>query len=186
MAQRLIKKFPQLHENRFLLGGIAPDAHFSNKEQAHFYTGDYQDFSRRIDYERYWETSKKEDFSYRCGYYVHLIADELWLQGFYKSWLKQAIEGTPSIGERYHEDFRRFNTVLSRQLSVNRAALRQETEKLKKQTDVAQLKQLVDDVEKDTKTLMEQIYDVMPVHQLEGYMASALKICEQALKNKLS
>lgn len=82
IGQRLITSLPELDPARFLLGTIAPDARYDEKEQAHYYTGELASGTRTIDYEAFWGDSTSWDPSFRSGYYVHLIADDIWLRGF--------------------------------------------------------------------------------------------------------
>lgn len=103
-----------LIENRtdFLLGGVAPDA-VSPKDASHFFTGDVTDFSRSIDYqgflEKYHSLAKNH---YILGFYSHLIADDIWLKGFYLPWLRNRMETNKEIFQEYHNDFRLLNGKL--------------------------------------------------------------------------
>ncbi|MCA1322406.1 zinc dependent phospholipase C family protein [Bacillus tianshenii] len=112
IANRIAEKFPDLNRSAFLLGGIAADA-VSPKDLSHFYSGDVQDYSRMIDYNGFldkYRTLPQKD--YILGYYTHLIADDLWLKGFYLPWLKNRMEHDPDILRLYHEDFRLLNAKL--------------------------------------------------------------------------
>lgn len=51
---------------------------------------------------------------YFLGYYTHLIADDLWLTGFYLPWLKNRMENDKQVFTRYHNDFRLLNGKLLR------------------------------------------------------------------------
>lgn len=96
----------------FLLGGIAPDA-VSPKELSHFFVGEGSDYSRSIEYNSFFEkyrASNQKD--YILGYYTHLIADDLWLKGFYLPWLKNRMENDPFVFSLYHNDFRLLNGKL--------------------------------------------------------------------------
>lgn len=100
------------NKSNFILGGIAADAS-SNKEASHFYAGKHEDYTRRIDYETFINKYNEHATNdYILGYYVHLIADEYWLQGFYLPWLKNRIETNTEILSLYHQDFRVLNTKL--------------------------------------------------------------------------
>ena len=71
-------------QTSFIIGGIAADAAIKNKEASHFYRGELQNFTRKISYEEFYERYQNEaSKSYLNGYYVHLIADDIWLQGFF-------------------------------------------------------------------------------------------------------
>ncbi|MGN7476687.1 hydrolase [Solibacillus silvestris] len=104
----------------FLVGGIAADAAITNKETSHFYTGELRHFTRKIDYEAFVEKyGSKAPESYIAGYYTHLIADDLWLQGFYVPWLKNRIELNPAVLQAYHEDFKLLNAKLIEYYRLN-------------------------------------------------------------------
>ncbi|MFC5464210.1 zinc dependent phospholipase C family protein [Lederbergia graminis] len=99
----------------FLLGSIAPDAVFSHEEKnsSHFFKGDVQDYSRHIDYEGFLHKYNSiVDRSYILGYYTHLIADDVWLKGFYLSWLKNRMDADEGLHKLYHNDFRLLNGKL--------------------------------------------------------------------------
>ncbi|VWX37659.1 zinc dependent phospholipase C family protein [Exiguobacterium oxidotolerans] len=185
LAQQLSTRFPELNRNRFILGGIAPDAHLQDKERAHYYRGSYTDNSRRIDYEVFWQETARFDFSFRCGYFVHLIADDIWLQGFYKTWLKHVIAKDASFGMRYHEDFRRFNTVLALDNEIDPIELALDVADLANEQEVAALEQLLHSLREDLSGSQEQTYDVILKHQLDGYMASALEQIGSMLTQKI-
>lgn len=96
----------------FLVGGIAPDA-VSPKDLSHFYSGDVLDYSRCIQYDEFLHKYESDKASnYILGYYSHLIADDLWLKGFYLPWLKNRMESDQTIFTQYHQDFRLLNGKL--------------------------------------------------------------------------
>lgn len=112
IANKVANSLEIRNKTEFLLGGIAADA-TSDKETSHFYVGNHEDFTRRIDYEKF--INKYEDIrerDYILGYYSHLIADEYWLSGFYLPWLKNRIEVNPEILHMYHKDFQQLNGKL--------------------------------------------------------------------------
>ncbi|UNL86977.1 hydrolase [Priestia koreensis] len=101
----------------FLVGSIAPDAVFESelKAASHFFVGNEADFSRSVDYEGF---LKKYDFylpqhqDYLLGYYTHLIADDIWLRGFYLPWLRNRMQAEHQIHSMYHRDFQLLNSKL--------------------------------------------------------------------------
>ena len=99
----------------FLLGSIAPDAIFSHDEKnlSHFFIGDVQDYSRSVDYKGFLHKySSYINYPYILGYFAHLIADDIWLKGFYLSWLKNRMDADEGLYKLYHNDFRLLNGKL--------------------------------------------------------------------------
>ncbi|WP_166541776.1 zinc dependent phospholipase C family protein [Paenibacillus lutrae] len=98
-------------ENRtsLLLGSIAPDA-VSTKNESHFFKGEAQDYSRRVDYKGFLQKYNSQvESHFIWGYYTHLIADDIWLKGFYLPWLKNRMEAKKEWYHLYHNDFRLLN-----------------------------------------------------------------------------
>ncbi|MFE7060843.1 zinc dependent phospholipase C family protein [Sutcliffiella sp. NPDC057660] len=123
IANRIAEKFSVTNKSAFLLGGIAPDA-VSPKDLSHFFTGDVQDYSRMIDYSGFLEKYRSSrQLDYILGYYTHLIADDLWLKGFYLPWLKNRMEQDRNILALYHEDFRLLNAKLLDYYGLDREVL---------------------------------------------------------------
>ncbi|WP_316568876.1 hydrolase [Neobacillus sp. YIM B06451] len=101
----------------FLLGSIAPDAVFSYEEKnaSHFFVGDVKDFTRRVDYSGFFQkysTLVESKNEYIMGFYTHLIADDIWLRGFYLPWLRNRMEADKGYYQFYHNDFRMLNGKL--------------------------------------------------------------------------
>lgn len=112
IANRIAESLSIEDRTPFLLGGIAADAVLS-KDLSHFYTGEVQDYSRSIDYKGFLNKySSHVDSHYIWGYYSHLIADDIWLKGFYLPWLKNRMEANQEIMNLYHNDFRLLNGKL--------------------------------------------------------------------------
>lgn len=112
IANRIADDLSIKDKTSFLLGGIAADA-VSHKNKSHFYNGDVKDYSRYIDYK---EFIHKHNYNMNShfiqGYYTHLIADDIWLKGFYLPWLKNRMEEDENVFNRYHNDFRLLNGKL--------------------------------------------------------------------------
>ncbi len=99
-------------KTEMLAGALAPDA-VSSKDTTHYYIGKHEDYSRTMDLQRFVTEHKSELSSpFWLGYYSHLIADHIWLQGFYFSWLRNRMENDPQFYTVYHEDFRLLNGKL--------------------------------------------------------------------------
>jgi len=93
IAEKVIPEFPGLDETSFLYGSFAPDSGFPNedstrydppKEVTHFLgenNGEvlikdlvfYRDYLKEVDVYR-----EKAKYSFRLGYYVHLLTDQFW------------------------------------------------------------------------------------------------------------
>ncbi|PEZ02151.1 hydrolase [Bacillus sp. AFS018417] len=115
LANCIAEKLAIQDKTSFLLGGVAADAvHSKNeKEISHFYTGTVKNYTRRIDYEAFLHKYKAyKNSPFILGYYTHLIADEMWLQGFYLPWLKNRIDYDPNLLSLYHRDFKLLNGKL--------------------------------------------------------------------------
>ncbi|WP_309246306.1 hypothetical protein [Cytobacillus oceanisediminis] len=89
------------------MGGIAPDA-VSPKDLSHFYKGRTDDYKSIV-----YKYRNISHSPYILGYYIHLIADHVWLTGFYLPWLKNRMEKDDEVFTRYHNDFRLCNAKLS-------------------------------------------------------------------------
>ncbi|MGM0847241.1 MAG: zinc dependent phospholipase C family protein [Bacillota bacterium] len=112
IANRIADDLSIKDKTSFLLGGIAADA-VSPKDLSHFYKGNVNDYSRYIDYTEFiHKYSFNKDSHFILGYYTHLIADDIWLKGFYLPWLKNRMEAGENIFNRYHNDFRLLNGKL--------------------------------------------------------------------------
>lgn len=112
IANRIADSLSIENHTEFLLGGIAPDA-VSAKDDSHFYTGDVQEYTRRIDYQEFLNKYHSHaENQYILGYYSHLIADDIWLKGFYLPWLRNRMETNKEIFQEYHNDFRLLNGKL--------------------------------------------------------------------------
>lgn len=112
IAKKVAEALSIKDKTSFVLGGIAADA-TSNKDASHFYKGALQNFTRAIDYEGFYQKYQDiADSDYIQGYYTHLIADDLWLQGFNIPWLRNRMAANPAILNAYHQDFKLLNGKL--------------------------------------------------------------------------
>ncbi len=158
IADQIAKKLSINDRYSFLLGGIAPDA-VTPKEVSHFFSGDLNDFSRFIDYENFFEKySSYKQSSYILGYYSHLIADDLWLKGFFLPWLKNRIENDKKILSLYHNDFRLLNGKLLDYYNVSAGSLNG----IKERSSIVDLDEVTI---KDVKELLPSVYEDMNYDQ---------------------
>lgn len=112
IANRIAVRLSIEDRTPFLLGSIAPDA-VATKNESHFFIGEHQDFSRSVDYKGFLNKySSQAESLYILGYYTHLIADEIWLKGFYLPWLRNRMDADKEIHGLYHNDFRLLNGKL--------------------------------------------------------------------------
>ncbi len=112
IAYKIAERLSIEDKTAFLLGGIAPDA-VSPKDLSHFFIGEVQDYSRSIDYKGFLNKySSQAENHYVLGYFTHLIADDIWLKGFYLPWLKNRMEVDKELLNLYHNDFRLLNGKL--------------------------------------------------------------------------
>ncbi|MBS4193587.1 zinc dependent phospholipase C family protein [Lederbergia citri] len=193
IANEIAKKLPIEDKGSFLLGGIAPDA-VSPKELSHFFTGDVKDFSRNIDYETFIEKySSSKESSYILGYYSHLIADDLWLKGFFLSWLNNRIEHDENMVNNYHNDFRLLNGKLLDYYGIGSDILNDikighsivEIDEVTKQ-DVQDLMPFIaEDMVYDESVLDEKL-NVFTFDQIVGYIETSIEKGIMLIQPKLS
>lgn len=166
----------------FLLGGIAPDS-VTPKDISHFYKGDVEDYTREIDYEGFlhkYHLHAKND--YILGYYSHLIADDLWLKGFYLPWLKNRMEVNPEILQLYHNDFRLLNGKLLDYYCLN-SRLKEELSSPSISTIVLEevtrkdVENFIPDVLRDmdyTQDVIKERLKVFTFDQIVGYIETSV------------
>ena len=181
------------NKSEFLLGGIAADA-TSDKEASHFYTGSHEDYTRAIDYELFWEKYKaRVDRNYILGYYAHLIADDLWLSGFYLPWLKNRMEANPELQTLYHQDFRLLNGKLAHHYDVKEVLMNtfeQQVELLDldevKGINTLKLAQYVIEDFNEMEQSLEQPLHVFTLNQIVGYIETSIQKSVYIIKQKRS
>ncbi|WP_227396019.1 hydrolase [Jeotgalibacillus aurantiacus] len=166
----------------FIAGGIAADA-VSPKDSSHFYRGDEQDGSRRIAHDEFFEKYMSHQASpFIQGYFTHLIADDLWLKGFYLPWLRNRMEADSEVFVRYHRDFQLLNGKLLHHYKVTdhlKDALKQNADIVEidevKRTDIENfLPSILDDMNFDQKDL-EQPLSVFTLEQIIGYVETSVE-----------
>lgn len=181
IANKIADSLSIKDKTSFLLGSIAPDA-TSDKVTSHFFKGDLKDYSRYIDYKGFLQKYKsQEENLYILGYYSHLIADDIWLKGFYLPWLKNRIESNEEILNLYHNDFRLLNSKLLEYYSVADELRKM----LKNLPDIINLEEVnSNDVEKFLpyvlgdmeydREVIDKNLNVFTFTQIVGYIETAL------------
>ena len=181
------------NKSEFLLGGIAADA-TSDKEASHFYTGLHEDYTRSIDYELFYEKYKSlGERDYILGYYAHLIADDIWLTGFYLPWLKNRMESDPELQTLYHQDFRLLNGKLAHYYGVKEVltnAFEQQVELFDidevKASNTWNLAQYVIEDFNDMEQSLEQPLHVFTFAQIVGYIETSIQKSVYKIQQKRS
>lgn len=181
IANRIAERLSIKDRTAFLLGGTAPDA-INSKDTSHFFRGDHSDYSRHVDYQEFINKySSIKDSPYILGYYTHLIADDLWLQGFYVPWLKNRIESDDTIAKAYHNDFSLLNGKLLEYYGYNDEF----EELLKRPSEVINLEEIPEEnIEKFIPYVLEDLdYDqtdlnedlkVFNLEQIIGYIETSV------------
>lgn len=181
IANRIAEYFPVEDKQAFLLGGIAPDA-VSPKELSHFFKGALQDYSRRIDYNGFLDKYRSQTESdYILGYFVHLIADDLWLKGFYLPWLKNRLEADNELSNLYYHDFRLLNAKLlehygcANELNPMLRSLPTicELQEVKSQDVESFLPDVINDMEYEEDVINETL-NVFTFDQIIGYIETSV------------
>ncbi|RHW43297.1 hydrolase [Neobacillus notoginsengisoli] len=176
----------------FLVGSVAPDAVFSFEEKnlSHFFVGEIQDYSRHADingFLRKYSLLVKNKDPYILGYFAHLVADDIWLRGFYFSWLRNRMDADEGLYQLYHNDFWLLNGKLLDYYGF--------TEKLRKKlnhfpsiVDLEELKSedvekfipyVLSDMEYDQEVLKEKL-NVFTFNQILGYVETSV---DMGIKN---
>lgn len=182
IANQIAKQVSITDKNAFLLGGIAPDA-VSPKELSHFFLGEVTDYSRSIDFNSFLEKYRSYySTDYILGYYTHLIADDMWLKGFYLPWLKNRMEQDQDIFNRYHHDFHLLNGKLLNYYGITTNIL----ENINNRDTIIDLQEvsakdvnefipyLRQDMDYDQKELIEDL-QVFTFDQIIGYMETSIE-----------
>lgn len=174
----------------FLLGSIAPDAVFSHEDKnlSHFFVGNVQDYSRSIDYKGFLRKySSVVESHYIRGYFSHLIADDIWLKGFYLSWLKNRMDADEGLYKLYHNDFRLLNGKLLEHYGFT-DELRRALSNIPEIIDLQEVKShnveefipyVISDMEYDNKVIYENL-NVFTFDQIVGYIETSV---DKALLN---
>lgn len=174
----------------FLLGSIAPDA-VSPKDASHFFTGDIRDYSRSVDYRGFlYKYRSQEDCEYILGYFTHLIADHIWLKGFYLPWLRNRMEANSELLNVYHHDFRLLNGKLLNYYGFENELRRTlffkptifDMQEVRAKDVEEFIPQVLGDMEYDKAVIHEQLH-VFTLDQIVGYIESSVELGLWHIKN---
>ncbi|MGG0707317.1 zinc dependent phospholipase C family protein [Bacillus paramobilis] len=185
IANRIAEKLNIQDKTSFILGGVAPDAVHSAEEKgaSHFYAGTTKNYTRRIDFNSFFQKYKAHmDSPFLLGYYTHLIADDNWLSGFFLPWLKNRIENEETIAPMYYNDFKLLNAKLLHHYDKEQqlfSLLNEEThimdiEEVSKENVLAFRKYLFEDMLYPEQHLHEDL-QVFTFNQIVGYIETAIE-----------
>ncbi|PRT07156.1 hydrolase [Bacillus wiedmannii] len=185
IANRIAEKLNIQDKTSFILGGVAPDAVHSAEEKgaSHFYAGTTKNYTRRIDFNSFFQKYKVHmDSPFLLGYYTHLIADDNWLSGFFLPWLKNRIENDETIAPMYYNDFKLLNAKLLHHYDneqrlfslLNQEAHIIDIEEVSKENVLAFRKYLFEDMLYPEQHLHENL-QVFTFNQIVGYIETAIE-----------
>ncbi|KAB2452146.1 zinc dependent phospholipase C family protein [Bacillus sp. CH126_4D] len=185
IANKIAEKLCIQDKTSFILGGVAPDAVHSAEEKgaSHFYAGTTKNYTRRIDFNSFFQKYRAHmDSPFLLGYYTHLIADDNWLSGFFLPWLKNRIEHDETIAPMYYNDFKLLNAKLlhhydkEQQLSslLNQEAHIADIEEVSKENVLEFRKYLFEDMLYPEQHLHEDL-QVFTFNQIVGYIETAIE-----------
>ncbi|MGM8214652.1 zinc dependent phospholipase C family protein [Bacillaceae bacterium W0354] len=166
----------------FLIGGIAPDA-ASPKSLSHYFSGDAEDYTRCIDFNKFLSNYRSQkDKSYILGYYTHLIADDIWLTGFYLPWLKNRIEASKDVYQQYHHDFHLLNGKLLEHYQFKKKLMRDLNQVSAipdlKEVKAKEVEAFIPYVLGDMEYSKDELYDPLKVftfEQIVGYIETSVE-----------
>ncbi len=172
----------------FLLGSVAPDAvfGFDEKNLSHFFIGEVQDYSRSVDYNSFltkYSSREKNVNPYILGYYTHLIADNIFLRGFYLSWLRNRMEVDEGLHNLYHNDFRLLNGKLLEyygftdelKKQLNYVPSVQDLEEVTSQNVERFVPYVLGDMEYEKEVIHEDL-NVFTFNQIIGYIETSVEL----------
>lgn len=170
----------------FLLGAIAPDvqknmavpkdvSHFIERDEHGFGDIKLQRFAQQ--YQRYWNDEFVQ------GYYCHLIADEVWLQGPInqqaRQWPFGSIERDQYVDQHY-QDFHGFNAILRDHFQLTPPTFTYQLDYPIQEIEPRFLPALVQDLVADFKD-QQQPLKVLTEKQVFDYLDKSIAAYEQTL-----
>src|SRR5690606_24505378 len=123
----------------------------------------------------------------------HLIADDLWLKGFFLSWLNNRIEHDENMINKYHNDFRSLNGKLLNHYGIGRDILNDmkighsivEIGEVTKQDVQDSMPFKAEDMDYDERVLDEKL-NVFTFAQIIGYIETSIEKGMILIQPKLS
>ncbi|MFS0688769.1 hydrolase [Sporosarcina sp. 179-K 8C2 HS] len=182
IAHKIAEKLSIEDKVPFLIGGVAPDA-VSTKDTSHFFAGDLKDYSRYVDYMAFLEKYQDEAKNlYVLGYFTHLIADDIWLKGFYLPWLKNRMEADHEFFKRYHNDFQLLNGKLLEYYglkdelknSLSQITIAPDLEEVDSKKVMEFLPSVIGDMEYDKDYVLNEKLLVFTFDQIVGYIETSV------------
>ncbi|WP_054705032.1 hypothetical protein, partial [Bacillus sp. JCM 19041] len=156
----------------------------------HFFIGEHRDYSRSIDYIGFLNKyqAQAED-AYVLGYFTHLIADDIWLKGFYLPWLKNRMEKEKRIGPLYHRDFFLLNGKLLEHYGLKyelKNTLHQvpgviDLDEVTSKDVEAFIPAIIEDMNYDQNAIDENL-NVFTFDQMLGYIETSIEIGNEHVK----
>ena len=192
IANKVANELKIVNKTQFLLGGIVADA-TADKETSHFFVGKHEEYTRKIDYEKFISKYKNlQTNHYILGYYAHLIADEIWLSGFYLPWLKNRIESSPDVLNLYHKDFHILNAKLMEHYGyrdelielLGQPAKLIEIEEIRTENIVKLCKYVIEDMHYEMDAIMTDL-KVFTFEQIIGYIETSVEKSLYFIKQKI-
>lgn len=162
----------------FLIGALAPDA-TDDKKLTHYFSGDMKTFDRAVNYEDFVNQNYPLTNDFLKGYYTHLVADDIWINGFYSMWLKDAMDSDSNFQKLYYLDFQRLNQIILNEYPQLKVVLEKLT--LDDQSDLLNIpKTSIEMIISDIQADMSEMYSsdnlyVFSKAQILGYIKSSAK-----------
>ncbi|WP_068775009.1 zinc dependent phospholipase C family protein [Paenibacillus sp. FJAT-26967] len=183
IANRIAESLSIENKTSLLLGSVAPDA-VSTKNESHFFKGTAQDYSRSVDYKGFLHKyNSQAESPFIWGYYTHLIADDIWLKGFYLPWLRNRIEANKELYTLYHNDFRLLNGHLLEHYGIKDELIKSldcsqtsiDLQEVKSKEVDEFIPYVLGDMEYDKEVLNEKLH-VFTFDQIVGYIETSVEI----------
>ncbi|WP_078394434.1 zinc dependent phospholipase C family protein [Shouchella patagoniensis] len=189
IAQQLVERLSIKEQAAFLIGGMAPDAG-SSKDESHFFIGEHRDYSRSINYKGFLaKYHRKAKDAYILGYFIHLIADDIWLKGFYLPWLKNRMEKQKETGPLYYRDFSLLNGKLLEHYGLKKELKNTfdqisgiiDLEEVTSKDVEAFIPAVIEDMNYDQQVIEEKL-KILTFDQMLGYIETSIEIGYEHVK----